>query len=222
MFRASKEKPFRGPHQNQQIVTGGADIKEAKAAMILVHGRGATAESILTLTEEFKDSDIHYAAPQAAQFQWYPYSFLAPSEKNEPGLSSGLQVLFDLISNLKENGFAQDKIMILGFSQGACLSAEFVARHPGKYGALFVLSGGLIGDTVSADNYSGSLENTPVFIGCSDVDPHIPVERVHKSADILSGLGADVNKKIYPGMLHTVNKDEIDEVQKIIDSLKRT
>lgn len=220
MFRASTEKPFDGPHQNQQIVTGGFDAARAKAAMILIHGRGATADSILSLADEFHETGIYYIAPQAAQYQWYPYSFLAPVEKNEPGLSSGLQVLFDLICDLREKGFPKEKIMILGFSQGACLAAEFVARHPGKYGAVFVLSGGLIGDTVSADNYSGSLDETPLFMGCSDVDPHIPVERVHKSAEILSEMGADVTKKIYPGMLHTVNMDEIDQVRKIIAEVK--
>jgi len=219
MFRANSENPFKGPHQNSNIARAGASPEDAIAAMIFIHGRGATAESILMLADEFNTDGFHLAAPQASGFQWYPHSFLAPTERNEPGLSSGLQVIHDMITDLESKGIGRDKIILLGFSQGACLASEFVARHPAKYGGLIALSGGLIGDSVLPENYSGSLEDTPVFMGCSDVDPHIPVERVHESAEILEGLEASVTKKIYPGMGHTVNEDEIMESKKIIDSL---
>ncbi|TVR26312.1 MAG: phospholipase, partial [Balneolaceae bacterium] len=131
--------------------------------------------------------------------------------------SSGLQVIHDMITDLESKGINRERIILLGFSQGACLASEFVARHPAKYGGLIALSGGLIGDSVSPKNYTGSLENTPVFMGCSDIDPHIPVERVHETAEILEGLGADLTKKIYPGMGHTVNEDEINNTQKILN-----
>jgi phospholipase/carboxylesterase len=221
MFRANSEKPFQGPHQKSGTVTAGTAPDKAKAAMIMIHGRGASAESILTLANDFDNiEDFHLAAPQANQFTWYPYSFLSPTERNEPGLSSGLQAIFDIINDLEEKGIPKEKIILLGFSQGACLASEYVARHPARYGGLVALSGGLIGDTISAKNYTGSLKNTPYFVGCSDIDPHIPVERVHESADILGGLGASVTKKIYPGLGHTVIEDEISEVKKIINHVK--
>jgi predicted esterase len=216
MFRATKMKPFKGPHQQSYTARAGADMKGAEAAMIMVHGRGASAESILTLADEFDTGKIHYAAPQASGNTWYPYSFLAPTDHNEPGLSSGLQAIFDLVTELEENGIPKEKIFILGFSQGACLASEFAARHPAKYAGVIALTGGLIGDSVSADNYSGSLEGTPYFVGSSDVDPHIPEQRVHDSAEIMEGLGATVTKKLYPGMGHTVNMDEIDHIKKLI------
>lgn len=219
MFRINPGKPFQGPHQNQKIVTGGADPEQAKAAMILIHGRGATAESILTLAGEFDEPGLHYAAPQAQGFQWYPYSFLAPTDQNEPGISSGLQAIYDVIRNLENAGITKENIIILGFSQGACLASEYVARHPEKYGGLAVLSGGLIGESLNPENYSGSLEETPVFMGCSDIDPHIPLERVQESARILEEMEADLTKTIYPGMGHTVIGDEIEEVKKIIHRL---
>lgn len=216
MFRADSTSNFQGPHQNQPTATGGASKTVAKGAMILVHGRGASAESILTFANEFNAPEFHYVAPQASGYQWYPNSFLAPTEQNEPGLSSGLQVIYDIIRDLEDSGIPENKIILLGFSQGACLVSEFVARHPTKYGGLAALSGGLIGDAISAENYSGSLEHTPVFLGCSNIDPHIPKERVDESETILSGLGADVTKRIYKGMGHTVNEDEIREVTNLI------
>ncbi|MEX0661403.1 MAG: dienelactone hydrolase family protein [Balneolaceae bacterium] len=216
MFRATKEDRFEGPHQKSKIVYAGVDIKDANGAMIMIHGRGATAESIITLADEFDADDLHLVAPQANQFQWYPYSFLAPTERNEPGLSSGLQAIYDIVTELVENGISKEKIILLGFSQGACLATEFVARHPAKYGGLAALSGGVIGDEVSTENYSGSLKGTPAFLGCSNIDPHIPKERVDESEKILKNLGAEVTKKIYKGMGHTVNEDEIAEVSRMI------
>jgi predicted esterase len=218
MFRANSEKPFQGPHQNSNIVTHGVSPEEAEFAMIMIHGRGASAESIITLSNEFDTGNIHYRAPQANQFTWYPYSFLQPTERNEPGLSSGLQVIFDIISDLENEGIPKKKIVLLGFSQGACLATEFVARHPSQYGGLIALSGGLIGESVQTENYEGDLKGTPYFVGCSDIDPHIPVERVDDSVKVLEKLGADVTRKIYPGMGHTVNEDEIFHIKKILES----
>jgi len=216
MFRANTEDRFEGPHQKSKTVYAGADIKNAKGAMVMIHGRGATAESIITLADELGADDLHLVAPQASQFQWYPNSFLAPTERNEPGLSSGLQAIHDIVTELVEAGIPREKIILLGFSQGACLASEFVARHPAKYGGLAALSGGVIGDEVSAENYTGSLDGTPAFLGCSNIDAHIPKERVDETEEILSSLGAKVTKKIYQGMGHTVNEDEIGEVSKII------
>lgn len=219
MFRASKGSPFSGPHQNEKTVYAGEGPDKAAAAMILIHGRGATADSILTLADEFIDKNILYAAPGAAGFQWYPYSFLAPPKKNEPGLSSGLQAIFDIVSDLESKGINKEKIILAGFSQGACLASEFVARHPARYGGLLVFSGGLIGDEVSASNYHGSLNGTPSFLGCSNIDPHIPLERVHETENILRGMGADVTAKIYKGMGHTINQDEINIANSIISEV---
>ncbi|MDR9418046.1 alpha/beta hydrolase [Gracilimonas sp.] len=221
LFRATESTKFEGPHQTTQIVTGGVDTSEADAAMIMIHGRGATAQSILPLANEL-DTDLKLTlrAPQASGNTWYPNSFMAPSDQNQPGLSSGLQKIFDIVQDLKAEGISEDQIYILGFSQGACLASEFVARHPKKYAGLIALSGGLIGTGTSVphDEYSGDLENTPIFMGCSDIDPHIPKERVNESADMLKSLNANVNKKLYPGMGHTVTRDEILEINKLLSS----
>lgn len=220
MFRINPDNPFSGPHQNQSVASAGTDPADAAAAMILIHGRGASADSILTLADELDEPDIYYTAPQASQFTWYPYSFLEPTEKNQPGLNSGLQAIYDLLSNIQEADIKLDKIILAGFSQGACLASEFAARHPARYGGIVALSGGLIGDSVLADNYSGSLEGTPVFLGCSDVDPHIPVERVDQTESVFNKLGGSVAKKIYPNMPHTVNRDELEHIKQLIQSVR--
>ncbi len=219
LFRVDPNNPFHGPHQGKPVSKAGVSAEEASAAMILVHGRGASADSMLLFADEFGREDIHYRAIQADRHTWYPNSFLAPKEQNEPGISSGLQAIHDEIQSLNQAGIATGKTILLGFSQGACLASEFAARHPQRFGGLVALSGGLIGPEVDADNYSGSFEETPVFMGCSDYDPHIPQERVHETAEILASLEADVTKKIYPDMGHTVNQDEIDAVRSMIDTL---
>tara|TARA_R110002124_G_scaffold287350_1_gene473575 strand:- start:2114 stop:2785 length:672 start_codon:yes stop_codon:yes gene_type:complete len=219
LFKVSSGRSFSGPHQNQNIAQAGPNLKDAKAVMIMIHGRGASAESIIGLANEFDHKDqITFLAPQASGFTWYPYSFLAPTDQNQPGLNSGLQAIFDLVVKAENEGIKKDKIFIFGFSQGACLATEFVARHPDFYGGLIALSGGLIGDSVSSKNYEGSLEGTEVFLGCSDVDPHIPKERVDETEEVFTKLGGNIIKKIYPGMGHLVNEDEIAEVQRILDS----
>jgi predicted esterase len=222
MFKANSENPFEGPHQKSRTITTGSDPQKADGAIIMIHGRGATAESIVTLAHEFDAENFHFAAPQASGNTWYPYSFMAPSKNNQPGLSSGLQAIFNIVSDLESKGIPKKKIIILGFSQGACLATEFVARHPNRYGGLIAFSGGIIGDgdSVNPENYTGSLDGTPYFVGCSDNDAHIPVERVEESVEVMTKLGADVTKKIYSGMGHTIIRDEIEEAQKIIDSIK--
>lgn len=220
MFRIDPDNPFKGPHQNLDPATAGKDPGEAEAAMILVHGRGASAQSILMLADDLNEPDLHYIAPQASQFTWYPHSFLMPIKQNQPGLNSGLQAIHDLITALEEKGIDRSRIILGGFSQGACLASEFAARHPSKYGGVVAFSGGLIGDKINTDQYDGSMEGTPVFMGCSDVDPHIPVERVDETEQVFKKLGAKVNKKIYPGMGHTVIEDELHHVKKLIQSVR--
>ncbi len=207
---------INGPHQGQELLTAGKALHEAQAAMILIHGRGASAYDILELSALLPHPAIAYLAPQAANNTWYPFSFLSPMAQNEPGLSSALQVVGDLVAQVNNAGIPPNKIIIGGFSQGACLASEFVARNAQRYGALLVFSGGLIGPPATPRDYRGSLDGTPVFIACSDVDFHIPLQRVQETAETLTGLDAAVTKKIYPNMGHTIIQDEIDEARRIV------
>jgi phospholipase/carboxylesterase len=209
----------RGPHQGQPIMTAGEPLKRARAAMVMVHGRGASAQSILDLAVELHQPGLAYLAPQAAGDTWYPYSFLAPLARNEPGLSSGLAAIANVLAQVAQAGIPLERTMLLGFSQGACLALEFVARNARRYGGVAGLSGGLIGPDGTPRDYPGSLAGTPVFLGCSDVDFHIPKERVELSAQVLQRLGANVTMRFYPGMGHTVNQDEIDFVQGMVAAL---
>jgi predicted esterase len=205
-------------HHQQPVLQQGRPLGEAAAAMILIHGRGATAESILELTREFSMEGAHlaYLAPQAAGMVWYPNRFVAPRASNEPYLSSALAKIEGLVAQVLAAGIPAEKLFILGFSQGACLALDYAARHPRRYGGLIGLSGGLIGETLNPADYSGNLEGTPAFLGCSDVDFHIPLERVQASTAILSGLGAAVTERIYPNMGHTVNHDEIRFIRQML------
>lgn len=198
------------------IATSGAPLGEAKAAMILIHGRGASAQSILSLADELPAEGLAYLAPQAAGSVWYPQRFLAPLAANEPHLSNALAAIGDLVRQLGQAGIPAERTYLLGFSQGACLALEYAARKPQRYGGVFGLSGGLIGPEVQAERYSGSLQGTPVLLGCSDVDFHIPLERVHESRDVLAALGGAVEERIYPGMGHTVNLDEVAFIRQVI------
>ena len=207
------------PHQNQPVIQSGASLKDAKAAMILLHGRGADAQDILTLAPELDQPDFAYLAPNANGNTWYPQSFMAPVSQNEPGISSGLQTIADVLAQLSQAGFPPEKVMLLGFSQGACLSLEFIARNARRYGGVAGLSGGLIGPEGTPRNYNGSLAGTPVFLGCSDVDFHVPKERVSETAKILQELGGEVTERLYPNMEHTINQDEIDVVTGMMNSL---
>ena len=208
-----------GPHQGTPLATAGRLVDRASAAVVMVHGRGATAESILELRHELDRPDLAYVAPQAAGYSWYPYSFMAPMEKNEPGLSSGLARIGEVVRDLEAQGIPAERIVLLGFSQGSCLSLELAARNPRRYGGIVGLSGGLIGPPGTPRDYPGSFEGTPVFLGCSDRDPHIPRERVDESAQVLRRMGAEVTERIYPNMGHTVNQDELDFVRSLLAQL---
>src|SRR6185312_8141054 len=205
--------------QRQALLVAGESLEKAQAAMIMVHGRGASAEDILSLSADLKQPGFVYLAPQAAGYSWYPNSFLAPIASNEPGLSSGLAVIASLLKQLAGAGIPAERTILLGFSQGACLSLEFVARNARRYGGVAGLSGGLIGPDDTPRDYPGSLAGTPVFLGCSDVDFHIPKERVLQSAEVLQRMGGNVTTRLYPGMGHTVNRDELRFVQSMMKDL---
>jgi phospholipase/carboxylesterase len=207
------------PHADQPVLEAGTDLESAGAAVVLVHGRGATARSILDLGRQVHAEGVALIAPQAAGNEWYPNSFLAPLESNEPGLSAGLGRIRTSIERVTDAGIGRDQTMLVGFSQGACLATEFVARNPARYGGLAALSGGLIGPPESSFAYDGDLAGTPAFLGCSDVDPHIPVDRVHETAAVLEDLGAAVTERIYEGMAHTVNDDELEYVRGMVADL---
>jgi predicted esterase len=208
-----------GPHQGQRIATAGAQLARASAAMVMVHGRGATAESILALAPALNHPDFAYLAPQAAGNTWYPYGFMSPMPQNEPGISSGMQAIRDVLQQVAAAGIAPEQTVLLGFSQGACLALEFAARHARRYGGIAGLSGGLIGPDGTPRDYAGSLDGTPVFLGCSDVDGHIPKARVELTAQVLQALAGTVTMRLYPGMGHLVNDDEIARVQAMMDGI---
>ncbi len=217
------------PHADPLVRTAGAPFDRARAAVVILHGRGDSADGILGLAEEFAQPDVAYIAPQAAGHQWYPYSFLAPLSRNEPHLSSALRVVGRVLEQVEAQGIPPERTVLMGFSQGACLASEFAARNPRRYGGVVALSGGLIGNEQlqavdpPADkvlDYDGDLAGTPVFLGCSDVDPHIPLVRVEHSAESLEKMGADVTLRIYPGMGHTVNDDEVRFVRGLLSRLQ--
>ena len=204
------------PHRNQPIIRAGVSLDKAEGALILIHGRGATAESILDLAGFLPHSGLAYLAPQAADYTWYPYSFLTPTAQNEPWLSSALEMVGRTVAEAEVAGIPMERIVLGGFSQGACLAAEFAARFARRYGGLLIFSGGLIGSEGTPRDYPGSLDGTPVFLGCSDVDPHIPLARVRETAEALQRLGAIVDERIYPRMGHTINQDEIDAAAALV------
>jgi phospholipase/carboxylesterase len=202
-----------------EIAASGAPLAGARAAAVLLHGRGASAGDMLGLAEEFGQRDIAYLAPQAPAHTWYPYSFLAPLRQNEPHLTQSLGAIAALLDRLAREGFAPERVALIGFSQGGCLMLEYVARNARRYGAAAGLSAGLIGPLGLPRDYAGSLSGTPVFLGCSDIDSHIPLARVHESRDVFTRMGAAVTERIYPGMGHTVNADEIEHVSRLLTNL---
>jgi predicted esterase len=204
------------PHQGQPVLHYGAPLDSARRAAIFIHGRGASAEDILGIAPELGTDDVAYLAPQAAGNTWYPFSFLSPIPQNEPSLTSALGVIGRLVAKLGDEHYTTERIVILGFSQGACLGLEFAARNAGQYAAVIALSGGLIGPPGTPRDYTGSLSDTPIFLGCSDVDPHIPLERVHESAEVFRRLGAQVDERIYTRMGHTINADELNAVRALV------
>ena len=197
------------PHQGQPTLRAGVDLAEATSAMILIHGRGASAEDIMLLAGELPHPGMVYLAPQASGYTWYPHSFLSPIAQNEPGISSGLQVIADMLTALDGRGIPPARVVLAGFSQGACLTSEFIARHPQRYGGALIFSGGVIGPPGMARQDEGDLGGTPIFIGCGDPDSHIPRSRVEETAEIFQRMGGDVVAQIYPGMGHTINQAEI-------------
>nr|WP_245332954.1 dienelactone hydrolase family protein [Halarchaeum solikamskense] len=185
----------------------------------MIHGRGATAQSVLGLAEEFERDDVAYLAPQAANRTWYPNPFTAPTEANQPHLDSALATVERAVGTLTDAGIACEDVLLLGFSQGACLTTEYAARDARRYGGLAAFSGGLIGETVERERYGGDFDGTPAFVGCSDSDPHIPEERVRETTAVLSDLGADVDERLYPDAPHGIFADEIDAVNDIVNAL---
>src|SRR2546423_508095 len=206
------------PHRGQPILRRGPEPAAARLVAICIHGRGASAGDILGVAEELELDDVAYVAPEAAGHTWYPHSFLAPLTDNQPWLNSALGVVSTIFDDLNAQQVASERIAILGFSQGACLSLEYAARHARRYAAVVAFSGGLIGPAGAPREYTGSMNGTPLFIGCSDIDPHIPVERVRESAVVFRGLSAQVDERIYPRMGHTINGDEISRVRKLLSA----
>jgi predicted esterase len=207
-------------HADQPVLTAGAQLSRARVAVVMLHGRGGTAAGMLTLADELGDGDAAYLAPQAAGNTWYPLSFLAPLERNEPWLGSALGKVAATLERCVAAGVPPERTVLLGFSQGACLAVEFAARHARQYGGVAVLSGGVIGPTISLERYRGDFAATPAFLGCSDVDSHIPAERVRETAAVLEGLGATVTLELYPGMGHTINEDELTRVRAMLAAAK--
>ena len=201
---------------SKKVIYSGKKIEEAAKALIMIHGRGATAGDILSLAAYFPLEEYVLIAPQATNNTWYPYSFLSPPAENEPWLSSALLLLPEVVADITKAGIPHDQIYFLGFSQGACLTLEFVTRYARKYGGVAAFTGGLIGDKIYSENYQGDFDGTPIFIGTGDPDPHVPVERVDATEEILKKMNAAVTVKVYPGLGHTINQDEIDLASKLV------
>jgi phospholipase/carboxylesterase len=207
------------PHHDQPLLTSGLPLTSARAAMIMIHGRGARAENILETARHLPQAGVAFLAPQAAGDTWYPNRFVAPLEDNEPWLSSALARVASVLAQVAQAGLPPERTLLLGFSQGACLALEFAARHARRYGGVVGLSGGLIGPEGTPRTYSGSLAGTPVFLGCSDVDFHIPKELVHEAAQVFQGLGGNVTERLYPNHDHSINQDEIEFVCSLINRI---
>jgi phospholipase/carboxylesterase len=200
----------------KNIVAAGKKLQDAKKVLIMIHGRGGSAEDILSLSNHLQVKDFALLAPQANNNSWYPYSFMAPTSQNEPWLSSALSLLKEIVDDVIAKGITEENIFFTGFSQGACLTLEFVARNAIKFGGVAAFTGGLIGDRIHTENYKGDFKNTPIFIGSSDPDPHVPAVRVYATTNILKGMHANVTEKIYENMGHTITQDEIDLANELV------
>jgi len=199
-----------------RLITSGKPLAEAAKALVLIHGRGATAEDILAISESLSVDDFALLAPQAANGAWYPVSFLSPPQQNEPWLSFSLNALNDILKDLNHRGISSERTFLLGFSQGACLVLEFAARNAQPFGGVIAFTGALIGDKLYPMRYKGDFKQTRIFIGTSDPDPHVPPERVKASAELLRQMNAKVTVKVYRNMGHRVNDDEIAEANAIL------
>lgn len=208
-----------GPHAGGAVEVAGKPLGTGRGAVVAIHGRGAGPRNILDLARALDRTDLTWIAPAAQGNTWYPQSFMAPRESNEPGLSSGLAVIATLLSQVEAAGVPRENVVLLGFSQGACLASEFAYRNPARYGGVIVFSGGLIGPPGTRWAEGRSFQETPVFLGCSDVDAHVPLERVDESTRVFEAMGAAVTRRIYPGMGHLVNDDEIQVAREILDGL---
>jgi predicted esterase len=217
---AHKRQSMNDPHANTPLATSGPEPKSAAAVVVLLHGRGGSADDMLVLFEQLELPNLAAVAPQAAGHTWYPQSFLAPLAANQPYLDSALKRVDSVVTDLIVQGISSERIALMGFSQGACLTVEYVARHPRKYGAVMGLTGGLIGPPGTPRNYSGSLAPTPVFLGTSDPDPHVPFARVKETQDVLTKMGAVVELRRYPGMPHTINEDEMQACRALLVALE--
>ena len=202
-------------HQ-KQIITAGTPLDKAKGALVMLHGRGGTAENIISLAGEFNIENLAIIAPQASNHSWYPYSFMMPVAQNQPALDSALQIIGELVDDLLAKGIPPEHIYFAGFSQGACLTLEYVARNAKRFGGVIAFTGGLIGKELATINYAGDFNNTPALITTGDPDPHVPLSRVEESAAILKNLNADVTVKVYKGRPHTITGDEIELANQLI------
>jgi len=202
-------------HQKNSIAAGEELHAESKV-LILLHGRGGSAEDMLSFSSRLEVNNFALIAPQATNNTWYPYSFLAPPAQNEPWLSSALGLLKELVDDVTGKGVTTERVYFCGFSQGACLALEFIARNADHYGGVAAFTGGLIGDKIYTENYKGDFNGTPVFMGTSNPDPHVPIERFYASANILREMNAAVTEKVYNNMGHTINEDEIDNANRLI------
>jgi predicted esterase len=213
---------FNNPHADQPVLSAGPAPADAAATLILIHGRGASAEDMLSLHRTLNLGDVAALAPQAYGHTWYPHTFLAPLNANQPYLDSALAKVDAIVNEVMASGVPAERIAILGFSQGACLTSEYAARHPRRYGAVIALTGGLIGPPGTPRNYTGSLDETPAFLGSSDPDPHVPIERVLETKAVLTEMGAKVDLRRYPGMPHTINQEEIAVARELIEAIAKT
>lgn len=203
-------------HLEQPLYHAGVSLEKCKALVMLVHGRHQTAQYMLSLVDRINMPQVHYVALQAANNSWYPQKFMAPLEQNEPHLRFALETYHTHITQLVQQGIAKSKIVLLGFSQGACLTAEYAVRHADRYGGILLFTGGVIGPEGTRWNYEGEFKGTPIFLGCSDQDEWVPEHRVHETAEIFKRMGADTTVKIYKGMGHIINDDEIEQARNIL------
>jgi predicted esterase len=211
----------RDPHRDQPVLLGGAPPAEAAGVLVLLHGRGGSAQDMLSLARDLDRPRFAWFVPEAAGRQWYPYSLLEKLERNQSHLNSALALLKRLLGRIEATPVAPERVVWLGFSQGASLALEFVVRNARRYGGIVALSGGLLGPEGTPREYPGSLNGTPAFLGCGDVDPHIPKRRVEEAAGVLERLGATVTRRTYPGLGHATNADELDAVRAMLDAVGR-